>query len=306
MAEKALASKVRSPSRRRRQKHDDSLHQIAGSFRAVPDRPHDPYPGNVLYLQQVIGNQAVQRLLIARQEAAVAEAEALATAVDGPLSPAQVVKALSYYKRRPNLYTREIIMEIQFAVGSVPTGKMTPLDVQMVAKKQQELNVDAEPKLKIDGMAGPRTLPTVFKFGLSEDDSISQYTEKAKEKWDNKGNKSEEDIAREIVDELINKRFADLKMPPLKVEIQENLGSRGSFRGSDWTMRLDARQFRPGRFHDLRDTTATIYHEARHAEHDFRIAQMLAQKGHTAEQIEARTALELSVARSAVAVKDDL
>ena len=237
----------------------------------------------------------------------VADVGASRTTVDAPLSPGQVVRALSYYARRAKQYTPDIIMQIQVAVGTTPTGRMTPVDVQAVAKKQQEVNVDAEPKLKIDGMAGPRTLPSVFKFGLSEEESISEYTEKAKEKWDNRGGKREEEIARNIVNELINERFKELGIPPLNVAITEDLGSRGTFRSSTWTMSLGARQFRPkDKFHDLRATTATIYHEARHAEHDFRIAQMLARKGKDAAQINARTGLELSVAERAVTVKDEL
>ncbi len=306
MAEKALARKGRFSTRRRRHQPDETRHEVTRSPQGAHQDLRQPNPGNILYLQQTIGNQAVQRLLIARDPVAEAEAPAPAADVSGPLSEGEVVKALSFYAMRPDRYTRDIIMEIQFAVGSVPTGKMTPVDVQMVAKKQEELNVDAEPKLKIDGMAGPRTLPSIFKFGLSEEKSVSSYTEKAKEKWDNPGGKSEAQIAEDIVNELINTRLAELKMPPLNVKVEDDLGSRGSFRGEDWTMRLDSRQFKPGRFHDLRDTTATIYHEARHAEHDFRIAQMLAQKGRTAKQINERIGLEETVADAAVKAKADL
>jgi hypothetical protein len=241
-----------------------------------------------------VGNRAVQRLLVTRQKDAA-----------GPLTPAQVQSAIAYYAAQPARYTREIIMEIQMAVGTTPTGRMSAVDVQAVAKRQQELNVDAEPKLKIDGMAGPRTLPSIFKFGLSEDESISDYTKKARETWDNKDGKSEEEKAKAIVNELVNKRLESLKIPPLKFAIV-SLGTRGAFSTGDWQLKLDPLQFQPGKFHDLRDTTATIYHEARHAEQDFRVGQLLARQGKQAKQITEITGLNAEVAVKAVAAKDDM
>ncbi len=288
------------PTTRPRQPQPDGVHDAAMPEPALSDLSL----ANVLYLQRVIGNQAVQRLRVARQ--VVPEVEATDTIIEEALTPNEVVRALSYYAMDER-YTPDIIAQIQTAVGTSPTGRMTPADVQAVARKQQEVNIGAEPKLKIDGMAGPRTLPSVFQFGLSEDDSVSEYTEQAREMWDNAEGRSEAEIAEAIVNELINPRFAELGMLPLNVLVVEGLGSRGTFRSSDWTMRLGARQFRPDdEFHDVRATTATIYHEARHAEHAFRIAQMLAQKGNTAEQITARTRLNLEVAQQAVAVRDDL
>jgi len=71
-------------------------------------------------------------------------------------------------------------------------------------------------------------------------------------------------------------------------------------------LKLDPLQFQPGKFHDPRATTATIYHEARHAEQDFRIGQLLARQGKLAEEINAKTGLNLKVAEKAVAAKDDM
>jgi len=115
-----------------------------------------PGPTGLLYLQQVRWNRTVQRLLVARQEGAA----------EGPLSAARVRDAIAYYRNKPDRYTRDIIMEIQKAVGTDPTGSISAVDVQAVAKRQQALNVDVEPKLKIDGKAGPRTLPSIFKFRI--------------------------------------------------------------------------------------------------------------------------------------------
>ena len=247
-------------------------------------------------MQQAIGNRTVQRLLVARQQGAV----------EGPLSAAQVRDAIAYYRTKPDRYTRDIIMEIQTAVGTTPTGSISAVDVQAVAKRQQALNVDAEPKLKIDGKAGPRTLPSIFKFGLSEDASVSDYTKKAKETFEAKDGKSEEEKAKSLVNDLINKRLAALNIPPVAVDVVENLGTRGSFSSGDWKMKLDRLQFQPGKFHDLRDTTSTIYHEARHAEQDFRVGQLLARQGKDAAQITAITGMNVDVAQKAVDAKGDI
>ena len=244
----------------------------------------------------MIGNRTVQRLLVARQQGAA----------EGPLSAAQVRDAIAYYRGKPDRYTRDIIMEIQAAVGTEATGSISAIDVQAVAKRQQALNVDAEPKLKIDGKAGPRTLPSIFKFGLSEDTSVSDFAKKAKETFEAKDGKTEEEKAKSLVTDLVNKRLAELKIPPVGVEVLDDLGTRGAFNSGDWKFKLDRLQFQPGKLHDLRDTSATIYHEARHAEQHFRVGQLLARQGKNAAQITAQTGLNEDVAQKAVDAKDDI
>jgi len=255
-----------------------------------------PGPTGLLYLQQVIGNRTVQRLLVARQQGAA----------EGPLSAARVRDAIAYYRNKPDRYTRDIIMEIQKAVGTDPTGSISAVDVQAVAKRQQALNVDAEPKLKIDRKAGPRTLPSIFKFGLSEDASVSDFAKKAKETFEAKDGKSEEEKAKTVVTDLVNKRLAALNIPPVRVDVVNDLGSRGAFNPGDWQLKLDRLQFQPGKLHDLRDTTGTIYHEARHAEQDFHVGQLLARQGKNAAQIKATTGLNEDVAQKAVDAKGDI
>ena len=149
-------------------------------------------------------------------------------------------------------------------------------------------------------------MPSIFKFGLSEDASVSDFTKKAKETFDAKDGRTEEEKAKSVVSDLINKRLAALKIPPVGVEVLDDLGTRGAFDSGDWKFKLDRLQFQPGKFHDLRDTTATIYHEARHAEQDFRVGQLLARQGKNAAQITAITGLNADVAQKAVDAKGDI
>ena len=298
MAERALAVRARRQTSHRARAgiHAAPVSRDARPVATAHDRSGRWDPAHLLSLQRRLGNRTVQRLLVARQQ----------SAAEGPLSAAQVRDAIAFYTAQPARYTREIIIEIQQAVETVPTGRMSAIDVQAVAKRQQALNVDAEPKLKIDGKAGPRTLPSIFKFGLSEDASVSDFTKKAKETFEAKDGKSEEEKAKTLVTDLINKRFAALNIPPVTVEVVNDLGTRGAFDSGEWKFKLDGLQFQPGKLHDLRDTTATIYHEARHAEQDFRVGQLLARQGKNAAQITAITGLNADVAKKAVEAKGDI
>ncbi len=271
---------------------------IAPLATARPAGPSDPTAAGILQLQQLSGNDAVQRLLIGQRAPAGVAAPAPVAA--GPLSPDQVAKAKRFYTAQPARYTRNIIMEIQFEVGTLPTGRMSDLDVQAVARRQAELNVGATPPLKIDGMAGPRTLPTIFKIGLAKDANVSGYTAKARDKFNKPNGESEADIAKDIVETEINPRHVAEGIPPIKFKIINGLVSRGAFSSAEWELKLDDQQFQPGDKHDLKETTATMYHEARHAEQDFRVGQMLAGRKKTAEQITEETGLNADIAKLAV------
>ncbi len=95
----------------------------------------------------------------------------------GPLTPAQVTKAIGYYKSQPQAYSVVIMLQIQEAVGVEPTGIVDAQTVQAVAVWQRDNGgtppeqklpgVVPPPPLAIDGMAGPRTLPRLFAHGLN-------------------------------------------------------------------------------------------------------------------------------------------
>lgn len=238
----------------------------------------------ILRLQGMIGNSAVQRWMIARQ----AETAEL-------LSAQQVHKAIAYYAKRPQRYTPEINQQIQAEVGTEPTGRMTEIDVQAVARRQQTMNDAGEkPELKVDGIAGPRTLPSIFKFGLYESDSLSEYGTYARTLLKERNEKSDEEIALALVEQL-NKQLNEREIPPVKPLIStEVLGAGLDY--TTWELILNPRIFKDD---DMRHATAAIYHEGRHAEQRYRVARMLAGYGHTAEQIHEQNGIQLDVAELA-------
>ena len=195
-------------------------------------------------------------------------------------------------------------MDIQFEVGTAPTGRMTALDVQAVAKRQHEMNDAGEkPVLKIDGKAGPRTLPAIFKIGLAKDEALDAYSEKASALLTDSQGKSDEDIALELAAD-VNKRLQEQKIPPMKIDTKQELAGRGAFDARPWQLLLDKRQFTDDMLRNMKDTIATIYHEARHAEQHFRIAQMLAGRRLSPERIHKDTGINLDIAK--LAFKDPL
>ena len=110
----------------------------------------------MLTLQRRAGNRAVQAALLQRQ---VADEPA------GPLNATQVAAAIRFHTRQTERYTPEIMREIQARVGVEQTGVADAATVQAIATFQQTEGTE-HPELKVDGMAGPRTLPRMFPTGL--------------------------------------------------------------------------------------------------------------------------------------------
>jgi hypothetical protein len=242
--------------------------------------------GQIAFLQHTIGNQAVQRLLISRSTDTALK----------PLSPSQTSKAVAYYPRRASQYTPEIIMQIQAEVGTKPTGRMAEEDVQAVARRQQQLNEDgAHPALKIDGMAGPRTLPTVFKFGMSQDDELGEYGQFAREQLAHREGVSDEEIAMKLIEQL-NRQLNQQAIPPV-IPVIGTQALGGGFNFTTWELIINPRLFKDD--DQLHHLTISIYHEGRHAEQRFRVARLLAGRGRSAEQIHQETSIPTDIAELA-------
>ena len=251
---------------------------------AAPASPA-PAPHLIERLQQTAGNRAVTAYL---QRQAVETAPLL--------TPGQAALAVSFYTGRPDLYPANVIVQIQHAVGSPETGVADQAMVQAVAV-WQGVRV-----LKQDGMAGPRTLPRMFESGLAAKESREAYvavTEGVQTAW------KDLKTAKARADELFKGVKAELDkaqvLPTPKHEVKDLGKVAGVFVFKDWAIYLDDNAFSAPDLDDdaARSVAGTVYHEARHAEQQHKMARMLAAKGNDAAQIHAKMKIPLDVAENA-------
>lgn len=232
----------------------------------------------LMHLQNVIGNVALQRMLrpdVQRQDDATTERVRL-------LTPQQVVKAIGFYANNPRQYTREIITQIQIQVGVDPTGIVDETMVQAVAEFQSQHS-----SLKVDGMAGPRTLPAAFPSGLEAEDQLGEYVDEARGILDDWVDLDDADARADALMEAVNQQLADSDVPECEYTLNNLSGALAQFDFATWTIELDRSVFDEDVLsnEEMVDAVNTVYHEARHAEQWYRMAQMLAGQGKTADQI---------------------
>lgn len=257
--------------------------------------------GGILGLQRLAGNHATARLLHLQRQPVIE--------IAGILDPQQVAGAIFYYKQKPKRYTKEVINQIQAAVGTPPKDDMDAADVQAVAEWQRTKGSEFEPHLKVDGMAGPRTLPRMFEGGLGVGDRISVYVGEMKVLLDNWDKLKTPEDRRLALKAEINKHLGEVGVPGVEV----TSGQGNEFDSTAWTMSL-----RPSAFQELpkdgspeaerRSTalTSTLYHEGRHAEQSFRIAAMLAGRGLNEGQIYWQTSTKRDVIKEALKPENHL
>jgi peptidoglycan hydrolase-like protein with peptidoglycan-binding domain len=211
------------------------------------------------------------------------------------LTPAQAALAVSFYRGKPDLYPRDVILQIQHAVHSPETGTADPAMAQGVAKFQQSS------VLKVDGMAGPRTLPRLFNSGLATEANRKAFVASGKAveaKW------TELATPKARADELFKgvKPLLDgEKVPAPKVALGDTGKAAGVFSGRSWTITFDQTTFSAASIDDdtARDVSGTVYHEARHAEQQHKMARMLATRGNSAAQIHAKMRIPTDIADDA-------
>jgi hypothetical protein len=221
----------------------------------------DPRARSALRLQRAVGNRAVAALLQRQAD-------------DEPLTAAQVKKAVAFYTAQPDRYPPEIVNQIQAKAGVTQTGVADEAFVQAVAVWQRD-NGDLHPALWIDGMAGPRTLPRMFPSGLQGGTEPENFGKEAQtgviDRWQQL---SVDQRIAELI-RLVNTHLAHAKVPQITPNAQDTLDA-GVFSFPDWTMTV-GKQAMAREQPDLaqaKDLVDTIYHEARHAEQWFRIAQL--------------------------------
>ena len=263
----------------------------------IPDRAPPPpvaVESRIVGLQRTAGNRAVTGLLaVQRQDP---------PGGDRPLDAAQVSRALRFYTLQPKTYTPEIISQMQGAVGAPETGTADEETVQAVARWQRD-NGAKEPNLKVDGMAGPRTLPRMFTSGLNAPGKGKAFGEQAQDqvvrRWHNltpAGRGLE-------LGRLANEHLAAAGVPAMSFKTESKSAVSGAFDFRVWQMSVGLEALRKAQ--PTRDEAAklvdTVYHEARHAEQWFRMAQMRAGRGLSAAAIAAEMTIPPRIAELAVA-----
>ncbi len=279
-------------------------------------------PASIMRLQSEIGNQAVLRMIAQRDDTA-AEATATETEeeVTNPLSPARVALAISYYRQRRRDYTPEIIRQMQEQLNAIVgpidvDGIIGPQTVQAVARYQLFFNDLPNTRLaatddRIDGMAGPRTLPALFPQGLANGNSIREYAESAQEIEENWGDLGDSQSRINELTQKVQDQLNAANVPNVRVIVihpdddpndQMDASTLGLFDWETWEMSINPVPFERDEVttDQFMDMANTVYHEARHAEQFYRIAQMLAGQGKTAAEIFDETRILQEVCDQAV------
>lgn len=251
--------------------------QMVGTLMVTGSPPASP--GTVLQLQRLIGNQATLQLLQRQIDDEAAQ------------------HALRYYREHSDQFTPDIIHRIQRALNRPESPTMTREDVLAVAEFQEIKGIP------VDGIAGGRTLAVLFPSGLAAREHIEAYAEDAGEargRWDETPQHAP-GISTEAVEalrghdrfrrllEAANARLAALGIPPLQGLGTTNPDELASFDSESWTLWYVDEEFQGGELTDERyaDLANTVYHESRHAEQYYRVAQLLAARGMSVADISA-------------------
>jgi hypothetical protein len=261
---------------------------------------------------QPAGNQAIGALInskLQRQPTATEEADAPAPAAapdeEAPLlDAAQVANARRFYASQPSLYTPAIIEQLRAALGLDAGGGIDDEMVLGVAKFQSTEGAVDTPALKVDGMAGPRTLPRIFRSGLHEVGEGKAFGEKAQgqviDQW--AALATPEARLKKLV-ELVNATLDAHGVPKVTEAFDADRNNDGSFNFPTWAMNVGRDQLDKASVDadEARELTATIYHEARHTEQWFRMAQLRAAQGLSAAGIATEMGIPARIAREAKA-----
>lgn len=158
----------------------------------------------------------------------------------------------------------------------------------------------------IAGMVSLGTVQRKPATGLAAAVVTTLYAKDAYAFWKDKANKDKP--LKDLSDFLMKK--VNEKLPYPCKAVYSTSGTAGAFDRTTWTIEMNTADFsqRPdvSKVGDLdqgevAEVVDTIYHEARHAEQAFRIAQMQAEQGKTAEEIEKGLSIPAEVAAVAAA-----
>ena len=278
---------------------------------AIPTRAADPIPSGAagpvwLHALRPAGNRALTGVIerVAQRQVAPAEpAEGeVAPAEAAPLlDETQVADARRYYTAQPWLYTPAIIAQLRGALGLGEEGGVDDALVHAVAVWQSTHGA-GDPALAIDGKAGPRTLPRIFRGGLNvEGEGEAFGGEVQAEVIDQWATLATAEARRNRLVELVNERLVAAGVPATTPAFDTNANNAGSFDFPTWRMMIGQTRLGGDSIseEDAREVADTVYHEARHTEQWFRMAQLRAAQGLSAAAITTELGIPARIAREA-------
>ncbi|RMG61687.1 MAG: hypothetical protein D6722_19325 [Bacteroidetes bacterium] len=210
------------------------------------------------------------------------------------LNARQLTAARAFYAGQPTVYTAAIIREIQQAVGVPATGTIDDATLQAIATHQSQRGQT------VDGKAGPQSLPALVRHGLAQTSSVLifaiGYNQVDFSTLTTPAQRSAA-IAR-----LANQQLQAAGVPNVTFTVQ-NMADLGQFDFTTWSLTLGqaALSVATPTQAQLDDIANTVYHEARHAEQWYNIAQLRAGQGRNAAQIASELGIPNNIATAAVA-----
>ena len=219
------------------------------------------------------------------------------------LNAAQIADARRYYTSQPALYTPEIISQLRTGLGLDADGGVDDAMVLGVADFQATEGA-GDPALKIDGKAGPRSLPRIFRGGLNVAATGEAFGEDVQDEVINEwASLATAEARRDKLVELVNQRLVAAGVPAVTAAFDANVNNAGSFDFPTWQMDIGSARLGADTISeaDAKDTARTVYHEARHTEQWFRMAQLRASQGLSAEAITTELGIPARIATAAKA-----
>ena len=270
---------------------DDRASAEPANGRTRPDQPLAGHSPVWLARLQPAGNRAITTLLrphVQRQDEGEGEAAGgdAAPAEEPLLDDAQVADARRYYIAQPALYTPAIISQLREELGLAEGGIDDELVLAVAA--WQSTNGANDPALKVDGKAGPRTLPRIFTSGLNvagEGEAFGGEVQgRVVDEW---AALATAEARRDRLVELVNTRLEAAGVPAVTPAFDANANNAGSFNFPTWEMQIGRGRLGADSISedDARDVADTVYHEARHTEQWYRMAQLRAAQGLSAAAI---------------------
>lgn len=211
-----------------------------------------------------------------------------ATGADAdPLDADEVKAAIDFHVKQPGLFPPALIKKIQARLSVDETGVTDEDTVQAIARFQLTF-ATAEPPLKVDGKAGPRTLPMMFPSGLADEKHEKSFAKAAHDifdEWDKLKDAKHRALA---LVKKVNHELSGAGVPSVNEFVTKLPGGAvGEFDAVNWIMLVDPEAVSKDTPTDEEagEIVNTIYHEARHAEQSFLMARLLRARGKSAAEI---------------------